>query len=283
MRNTFSLLLLILLSWSVTAQSDFVYNKRFQESVDKWVALPQNKDSSFGYGFIYLDLQAGLTLHYQGKFIKDATGKLIASPIIDSIKGLYKVRLKPGNIMVSWIPSNFYQELDIKDPPDWLHIYKHDTTAASYLQRMGFFYNDFGMSEKALEYLEPGYKQAPEFEDMAVELAFAYNALNRFSDAIPVLKKAIELTPDYWYLFKELSYAYLHTKKLEDAGDAALKGIQFAKTDQMKSEMAYNLAYSYFQNKDKANFSKWAKETLKWTKENDEIFQAVKRMESKLN
>ena len=282
MRYPFSLLLLILASWSATAQSDFVYNKRFQESVDKWVALPQNKDSSFGYGFIYLDLQAGLTLHYQGKFTKDASGKLIANPIIDSLKGIYKVRLKPGNIMVSWIPSKHYKALDIQDPPDWLHIYKHDTTTASYLQRMGYYYNDFGMSEKALEYLEPGYMKYPDFKDMAVELAFAYNALDRFNDAIPVLHKAIELTPDYWYIFKELSYAYMKTNKLKEAGETSLKGIKYAKSDEVKSEMAYNMAYSYFQNKDKDNFTIWAKETLKWTKVNDKMYKSVKLMESKL-
>ena len=283
MKRSYTAAIFLLAINFVNAQSDLVFKNRFVESEDRWVVFPKSKDSSFTYGFIYIDAAAGLTLHYQGKFTIDKNGKFLAQPIIDSVKGIFKVRLKPGNTLVAFIPPSRFEELDIQDPPDWLTVYKKDTTSPARLQRWGFYYNDFGMSEKALTYLEPGYKMAPDYKDMAVELAFAYNALNQFEKAIPVLNKAIELTPDYWYLYKELSYANLNLGKMQEAGDAALKGIAHAKANSFKAEMAFNMAYTYSEKRDKANFKKWADETLKWAAKGDQIYNSIKTLEARMN
>jgi tetratricopeptide (TPR) repeat protein len=264
------------------AQVNFVFDKRFVECEDKWVAFQKDKDGAYAFGFIYIDQMAGLTLNYESSFTIGDDGKLIRKPVLDSLMASYKIRLQNNNVKVALIPESKFSELKIAASPEWLANYKTGIGTAKRLQRWGYYYNDWGMSGKALEYLEPGYKMAPDYKGMAVELAFAYNVLEKFEEAIPVLNKAIDLTPDDWYLYKELSYAQLKTDKLDDAGQSAMKGIGYAKETQMKAEMAYNIAYSYFEKKDKESFSKWATETRKWAAKDGQFYKGIENMESKM-
>jgi tetratricopeptide (TPR) repeat protein len=264
-------------------QADLVFNKRFVECEDRWVALPSDSTGSHSFGFIYIDQTAGLTLEHTGSFRINNDGSFSPLLFIDSLHASFKVRLQNNNVKVAIIPDTRLAQLKIEAIPDWLSIYKTYRDTARRLQRWGYMYNDWGMSEKALEYLEPGYNRYPDYKGMAVELSFAYNALEKFEQAIPVLKKTIELIPNDWYLYKELSYALLQTDKLQEAGEAAMKGIGYASQDAIKAEMAYNLAYKYYKKTDKANFSHWADEALKWTKKGDQFYNSIKAIESKLN
>lgn len=265
--------------FSANAQTDLVFNKRFVECEDKWVAFRPDSTGSYTFGFIYIDQMAGLTLNSEGSFMVNEKNEFI--PKKDKSYSL-KMRLQNNNVRVAIIPPLKYRELEISDVPDWLHFYKDYNDTAARLQRWGFYYNDWGMSEKALEYLEPGYKMDPDFKAMAVELGFAYNALEKFDKAVPVLKTAIKLTPDDWYLYKELSYALFNLDRVEEAGEAALKGISYAKQDAIKAEMAYNMAYTYYTKKDKQKFDQWAQETLKWAKKNDKFYNTIKSLEAKI-
>lgn len=82
------------------------FDKRFVESEDKWVAFMPGKDSA--YGFIYIDAQAGLTLDYEGDFKILSTGEFIQTKH-DSTN--IKIRLKPNNFLVAFIPADKYKEL----------------------------------------------------------------------------------------------------------------------------------------------------------------------------
>lgn len=273
---------LLLCVIKTNGQAGLVFNKRFVECEDKWVAFEKGKDNSYTFGFIYIDATAGLTLNYESDFTIDNEGKFIRKSVLDSSMGSYKIRLKPNNVRVAIIPETRFQELKIKEIPDWLKYYKTDTGTAKRLQRWGYYYNDWGMSEKALEYLEPGYKMDPNYKGMAVELAFAYNDLERFEKAIPVLNKAIELTPEDGYTYKELSYAQFKTGNLEEAEKAATKGIKYSDENAMKAEIAYNIAYEYYKKKDKKNFDKWADETKKWAKKGDQFYNTIESLEEKM-
>jgi len=277
------LLILSLCVIKADAQADLVFNKRLVECEDKWVAFRPDSNGSYSFGFIYIDQSAGLTLEHTGKFKVNESGSFLPSLFIDSLHASFKVRLQNNNVKVAVIPDARFAELKIEAIPGWLHIYKNYSDTAMRLQRWGYMYNDWGMSEKALEYLEPGYNKYPDYKGMAVELAFAYNALNKFEQAIPVLNKAVEFTPNDWYLYKELSYALLQTERIEEGGKAAMKGIGYATQDAMKAEMAYNIAYKYYKKTDKENFSRWAAETLKWAKKGDQYYNSIKTIESKLN
>jgi tetratricopeptide (TPR) repeat protein len=266
-----------------TIAQELKFDKRTVECEDKWVAFEKNKEGKYAFGFIYIDAQAGLTLEYSGNFAIGSDGKYVSDKLMDSLHGSYKVRLQRNNVRVAIIPPDKINELGIASVPDWLEIYHSYSDTAQHLQRWGYYYNDFGLNEKALAYLEPGYKLDPNYKGMAVELAFAYNALEQFDKAVPVLKKAIELSPTDGYMYKELSYALLKIGNLNDAAISANKGIEMNKDVSMKVEIAYNMTYSFFLMKDKDNFTKWAKETRKWLKRGDQLGSSLDEMEKSLN
>lgn len=276
---------MLLLPFSIlcaNGQEDLVFNKRFAESEDKWVVFQKDEDNVYLLGFIYIDAAAGLTLNYESHFTISGEGKFIRKAKIDSSMVSYKIRLENNNVTVAWLPSARFDELGLQETPVWLSNYKSYTDTARRLQRWGYYYNDWGMPEKALEYLEPGYKSDPDYKDMAVELAFAYNALKQFDKAIPVLLKAAERKPDDGYIYKELSYAYLSTDNLEAGAKAAENGIRFYKDDRIKAEIAYNVAYHCYVKKDKKNFSRWAGETRKWAKKDSGFLEGIINMDKKL-
>jgi tetratricopeptide (TPR) repeat protein len=264
---------------TVQAQADLVFDKKFVECEDKWVTFDKGEEGTYLFGFIYIDEMAGLTFNREGSFVISERNEFVPKRL-DSIS--IKARLQNNNVKVAIIPESRFDELGIHAIPDWLKYYKSDLGTAKRLQRWGYYYNDWGMSEKALEYLEPGYKLDPNYNGMAVELAFAYNALEKFDKAIPVLLKMSELTPKDGYIYKELSYAYLKTGKMEEAGIAAENGIKYYQDPRMQEEMAYNVAYQYYVLKDKKNFARWAEETKKWAKKGDQFYRTIETLESKM-
>jgi hypothetical protein len=127
-----------LLSLNTLAQTNIEFNKRFVECEDKWVAFSMGEDSSYTYGFIYIDAQAGLTFNREGKF------KINSNYLLEVTKNKeasIKVRLQPNNVKVAIIPSTMFKELQIEEYPDWLKFYKNDTATAKRLFNWGFMYN----------------------------------------------------------------------------------------------------------------------------------------------
>ncbi len=52
------LFFVLFVSIQAKGQTLLNFNKRFVESEDRWVAFQIDKDSTFTYGFIYIDEQA---------------------------------------------------------------------------------------------------------------------------------------------------------------------------------------------------------------------------------
>jgi tetratricopeptide (TPR) repeat protein len=265
----------------VKAQTGLNFDKRFVECEDKWVAFRAAKDSTYPYGFIYIDAQAGLTFHYEGNFSIGSDGKFIPKKLMD--KGMYKMRLEPNNVKVAILPENRLTELDLPLVPDWLSIYKETKDTIGRMVRWGYFYNHWGESAKALTYLEKAYQINPKYKSLGFELSFAYNALEQYEKAVEVLENAIADNPDECLLYKEFSYAYIHLNQLVKADEACRKGIQQCKENKLKAEIAYNMTYTYYSRKDKSNFNHWSSETKKWA-EADSIFSRnIALMEKELN
>ncbi len=280
-KANFLFFLFSLLFLDINGQSVLNYNKRFVECEDKWVALNATKDSSHPYGFIYIDAMAGLTLHYEGNFIIDENGKFVVQKLMDN--GAYKVRLEANNVNVAIIPASRYSELNITDPPDWLHNYKTTSDSIGRMVRWGYFYNHWGESAKALTFLEKAYQLDPGYKGIAFELSYAYNALEQFDKAIPVLEKAIAANPEECLLYKELSFTQIFLNQLDKAGESCHKGIKHCEDKKMKAEIAYNLAYTYFIKKDKTNFDSWASETKKWADPGERFSNNIALMEKEIN
>lgn len=268
--------LILFAALQVKAQSDLSFEHRFVESENKWVAVKSDKDSAFTFGFIYIDASAGLTLNYEGTFTIAKDGKFIPQKIENAGT---KYRLKPNNVKVAFIPATRYDELGIKEYPDWLKIYLGDTTSVEHLYRWGFLYNGYNECAKALTYLEKAQKINPEFKGLDVELAFSYNCLTQYNKAILILQKAIEKKPTDAYIHKELIYAQIKSGQLEMASESCRKAIALCTDTKYNAENCYNLLYTYYAKKDKVNFNLWLPEAKKWTDSNASLKSRIKAME----
>lgn len=274
------LLLIFLFATRLNAQTILNFDKRFVQSEDNWVAFQQNKDSSYGYGFIYIDEQAGLTLNYEGTFKISPTGEFVPKKF-DSTN--IKVRLEPNKVLVAFIPESKFQELKITAIPEWLKYYKTDTNSIARLYRWGFMYNGWDECAKALSFLEKAHKINPNYKGLAVELAYSFNCLEQYDSAVSVLKDALKANPQDAYTNKELVYALIKLGQLDKASESCKNAIAVCTDKTYNGENCYNLLREYFVKNDKGNFNLWLNETKKWNVDNDKLIKSITTMEKEIN
>lgn len=274
------LIFIFFIATNLKAQTLLNFDKRFVESEDEWVAFSPDKDSSYAYGFIYIDEQAGLTLNYEGTFKITPTGQFIPKKLNSTNM---KVRLQPNNVLVAFIPESKFQELEITAIPEWLKYYKTDTNSVSRLYHWGFMYNGWNECAKALTFLEKAEKIEPTYKELAVELAYSYNCLGQYDNAASVLKDALKANPQDAYTNKELIYALIKSGQLDKASESCKKAIAICTDKTYNGENCYNLLHTYFVKKDKENFSVWLSETKKWNANNDQLLKSITTMEREMN
>jgi tetratricopeptide (TPR) repeat protein len=277
----FSLLFLILasnLGFTQTKLEDLKFDTKYYNATDKWVAFPKKaSDSTYLYGFIYLDPQAGFTLNYETNFFISEKG--LKSTPRDSTIGFMKVRLTPKTSLVTVLNKKQMTELNLPEVPDWLSVYKEGANEINYLKSIGYHYNHVGACELALIPLEKAYSIEPHYEGLEFELAYAYNALKQFEKAITILDKAIKNNPNNFYFYRELGYSYKNINLIDKAEATYKKGIKISGNDFEKSEMAVNMAQSYFQLKNKKKFKQWAKLTRKYAEPNSQYVKYIELFE----
>jgi tetratricopeptide (TPR) repeat protein len=250
-----------LLSLNTLAQTNIEFNKRFVECEDKWVAFSMGEDSSYTYGFIYIDAQAGLTFNREGKF------KINSNYLLEVTKNKeasIKVRLQPNNVKVAIIPSTMFKELQIEEYPDWLKFYKNDTATAKRLFNWGFMYNGWDLCAKALTYLERAKQIEPNYEGLNVELAFSYNCLSQYDKAEKILEAEMKNNSSNAYVVKEYIYTLVQNKKIDLASTQFFNAASNLKDKTYNAENCFNILGYYYKTKDKANFNKWYAEFTKW-------------------
>lgn len=255
---------LFLFSIPFYSQTELKFDKKFVKSEDHWVAFPADSIGQYPFGFIYIDSQAGLTLDYSGTF-KIENGKYIATKIGRSSQ---KVRLQPNNTLVAFIPNQKLKELAVDEIPTWLKIYKGDEESIEHLYNWGYMYNGYNEIEKALTYLEKAEKIDSNYKGLQTELAYSYNALKKFDKAEIALSKALKQNPKDCYSLKELAYTEQNMGKLKESAAVYDKMKVDCTEKNYIQETAYNIAYRYYELKDKKNFEKWNIETRKWSSEN---------------
>lgn len=261
-------ILATLLSFKAFSQSSLTFNKRFVECEDKWVAFSMNKDSSYTFGFIYIDAQAGLTFNREGnfKFFQDKTLK------VERLKEAnVKVRLNPNNVKVAEIPSAMFKDLQILEFPDWLKYYKTDTSSVKHLYDWGFMYNGWEECAKALTFLEKAKSIDPNYKGLTVELAFSYNCLQQFDKSEKLLELEIKNNPSDAYVNKEYIYTLIHNKKIELACSQFFNSVKTLKDSQYNAENCFNILGYFYTTKDKENFKKWFAELDKQQISNQQI------------
>lgn len=272
--------LMIILFWATnsSAQTGLNFNKRYVESEDKWVVFKVNEDSSYTYGFIYIDPDAGLTFNYEGHF-KIVSGKYIPEKIFETN---VKVRLIPNKALVAFIPENRFLELQITAVPEWLKHYKTDTNSVQRLYNWGYRYNGWNECEKALTYLEKAAAVEPGFEGLAAELAFSYNCLKQYDKAEQVLQVAIKTNTEDAYLNKEYIYTLAKNNKIDSAIKLFNASVKQLKDKNYNAENCYNILQYYYLQKDKDNFNLWYNELKKYPSGNQMISQYAETMKKEL-
>lgn len=260
------------------AQDALVFNKKFVQSEDKWVAFTADSTGAHPFGFIYIDSEAGLTLDYLGSFTIGKNGKFNFEKQ-DADKSI-KYRLEPNNVMVAFVPDVKLSELGVEKVPDWLKYYKEGENTAEYQYKLGYRYNGWGECGKALEFLNKAYQINPKYEGLKVELAYSHNCLGEYKKAIAFLMLSVKEETVTSYAVKELIFAQAHNGDLKDA-ENTLRLFDSKITDKTyAAENAFAILQGYYMKKDIANFNRWLKES---NIQNDQRFQAyAKQMQSEL-
>lgn len=245
---------------------DLKFETPFYDAVDHWVAFNKTEtDSAYILGFLYIDEQAGFTFDYHTRFKQTDKG---LEKLPTSLNRSLKARLHQNTADVYVLTQKQLAELELPAEPDWLKFYKPNEDKNEYLVNIGFHFNHVGASKNAIAPLLKAYAKDPHFRQLEFELSYAYNATGAYKEAIEILDKALQNDPKNFWYFKELGFAHKKLGDIETAEKIYTKGIALSNNDEQKAEMAYNMAQSYFETKNKPKFEEWNRLTRKYAKKN---------------
>lgn len=281
----FLLTALIYLPFITNAQEvpspDLIFTKNVFDCENTWVAFPKKTtDSVYAYGFVYLDAAAGFTFHLEN-FFQIGNGRFIVKP--KNMTGTVKYRLDQNTNKVSSLTAQRQAELNLPAQPDWLKLYAHEApSTAAELTRRGRQFNHIGAFNKAFQDLGKAYALDPHFEGLEFELAYNYNATQAYQKAVDVLISAINNNDKNFWFYRELGYSYMNLKKIEEAEQIYEKGIAISTEKAQQAEMAYNMAYTFFQQKNKAKFEIWAIKTRAFADSGSLFLKNLDAMQQKM-
>ncbi|SEA22700.1 Tetratricopeptide repeat-containing protein [Arachidicoccus rhizosphaerae] len=238
-------------------QSSLQFNCPIISALDHWVAFPMQKDSAYPFGYIYLDIQAGVTLEYAGSFKITKSGDFALVPGSLPKDAGVKIRMEPGPRLLAFIPGGQFGALKIQKVPSWRKNYDYDSSKPEVLYQLGFTYNAWQQYNKALNYLQRAQQLNPDIQGLNTELAFAYNALYLFDSAELILSKEMKLHPKDDYTTKEYIYTASHNKHIKQAIDAFENMLKIKPGYSYAAESTINIMGFYYLQKDKANFENW--------------------------
>lgn len=254
------------------------YDVHMSDCENRWVALYHKPaEANYTYGFVYIDPQAGFTLHYFGVFTIDGDGNYHVAPNpIPPDKASLKIRLDQNGI-AALLPARALTQLRLPERPDWMKYYEDEADPVTHKVNWGFFYNGIGDSQRALGFLEPAYKERPEAPRVVFELTYAYNATERPEDAIRVAKGEFAKNPKDELLCREIAFAYSHLKSYNDAtrqyqACIALCGDSESQMAE-KSELAMNLGSTYGALGDTANRNSWLEKAKSWAPKGSPVYR----------
>jgi len=268
-------LLFLIPAIGFSQNTNLKFDKKYYECEDKWVAFPKSEtDSTYSFGFIYLDEQAGFTLNLESQFTVEPSGKLKGFPK-DTTSNI-KLRLEPNLKLVAIIPDHQVAELNLPIEPDWLHFYKDTEDTIKSLVARGWHYNHVGAPNLGLKFLEQAHKINSKYDGLAFELAFAYNATSQYKKALPFIQQAIKNEPDNYLLYRELGFTQINMNDIKAAESTYEIGIKKSDDNYQKSEMAVNMAQAFYNLGDKKKFKKWEKITKQYAEKDSDFLEYLK-------
>ncbi len=246
------------------------YNSHMSDCENRWVALyHDSQDQDYTYGFVYIDPQAGFTLHYVGRFTIDLEGNFHEAPNpIPPDKASLKIRLEDRNGVAGLLPPRALTQLGLPERPDWLKFYEDKSDPVAHKVSWGYFYNAIGDSRRAIDYLEPAYQAKPDAPRAVFELTYAYNAVGRPEDAIRVSKVGFDRNPKDELLCREIAFAYLSLQDFKKATGQFQSCIALCDDSNEKraekSELAMNLSSAYAGMGDAQSRDAWKMKARDW-------------------
>ena len=274
------LIIFTLLTFKLNAQINLKFDKRFVECEDKWVSFKMNEDSSYTFGFIYIDEQAGLTLNREGNFKINSDNSIKVERLKEAN---IKVRLQANNVKVALIPESSFKDLQIEATPEWLKSYKSDTLSAKRLYKWGYMYNGWNECSKALTYLTKAREIDPKYAGLNVELAFSYNCLKEFDKAKTILEEELKAKPTDAYTNKEYIYTISKTESIDKATKQYLNSLESIKDKTYNAENCFNIMQFFYNKKDAKNFNFWYIELKKCSNDNKMITEYAEKMKADIN
>ncbi|MDC3388908.1 hypothetical protein OAX11_05305 [Flavobacteriaceae bacterium] len=268
------------LGYSQDKTEGLKFETKYYNAVDHYIAFPKKaKDSTFSFGFIYIDQMAGITFRYMGKFKTNDNNFILYEKNPEHLIMSYRLERNTSNVYV--LNEKQIKSLELSKIPDWLKIHKGNENTTEYMKDIGYILNAVGGSQTALSYLEKAYTLEPHLEGLEFELAFAYNALKQHDKAIPVLENAIKNNSNNYLFYKELGYSYKFLGQIDNAEKTYKQGIKISTNDYMKAEMAFNMTHAFFDLRNKEKFEEWSKLTRKYSKPESQIAKYIDKFENK--
>lgn len=254
------------------------YDAHMSDCENHWVALYHKpEDAEYIYGFVYIDPQAGFTVHYSGRFTVDSAGNYHTAPNpLPPDKATLKIRLDQNGV-AALLPAAALTQLQLPPSPDWLKYYEDKSDPVTHKVNWGYFYNGIGDSQRALGFLESAYKERPDAPRVVFELTYAYNATGRPEDAIQVAKSEFAKNPKDELLCREIAFAYFRLKSYKEAtaqyqACIALCGDSESQMAE-KSELAMNLGAAYGAMGDTANRNAWLEKAKSWAPKGSPVYR----------
>jgi tetratricopeptide (TPR) repeat protein len=258
--------------------ADLRYDVHMSDCEDRWVALYHSpEDRDYTYVFVYIDPDAGFTLHYFGVFTIDNDHNYHEAPNpIPTDKMSLKIRLEQNGV-AALLPPRALKQLGLPEKPDWLKYYEDKADPVTHKVNWGFFYNAIGDSRRALNYLESAYSENPDAPRVVIELAYAYNALGRSEDAIRISKSEFARNPKNELLCREIAFAYLKLQSYKEATEQYQSCIALCDDSDKgmaeKSELAMNLSSAYKEMGDIQNHDAWMKKARDWAPKGSPVYK----------
>ena len=244
------------------SKKEIFYDRAVDECEERWIICPQLEDGSYQFGFVF-DVGDGLTFRMEGAFVlkDDTIFKRVYGKKIDP-----RPNLTGSSNTVALVPYNKFDQLKISTFPTWYE--KKDTVENKnvfVLYTEGYVHNARGEYNKAKVPLEQAYATNPDYKNLRLQLAVMYNALKMYKEAIEPLQTAIKLEPKAYLLYEQLAHAQLQLGKVLEAEKSAGQGIKRCKINPPRAQMALNLAFHFYDKKNKRKLQKWLREARKYT------------------
>lgn len=283
--SSFLVLSISMFSQTVT---DLKFDSNIIDSENSYVVLPKKeKDTKYGYGFIYFDEMAGYTFRSLGDLVIE-NGKLKVVTDEFHKSSMLISRIGNFNLKTAKLNDDLVKKLNLESPPKWFENYKGSKSENEKILNRASKLNGADNPQLALPKLLELYKNNFKTEALYFELIFSYNALGKFAEAEKISIEAMTVGKADDLIKKEHIYSLVHQNKVKEADIFLTEKLSTFKNDSYKIEALVNIIASSVQNNNLNVAEKWLKElkskpnATKYQRNIDQLENIIKDKKSKI-